>query len=241
MASWLLCSLLTLTLSTRVVHLLRPVDEYPFYLNSRECEDMFPESLAEDATNAQMLKSQEPFDIEFNPAEYDKSSVINVKVFTKKFFQSDYPIRGALLQARIANCQDKDHQKAIGIFQQGQKAPFLHTVKCANSLANGVAIGVIKEGKDGLLQVAIDWTPPSEQENRTLYFVATVLSTNGTFFTDIISDFLIHHSQKDSPPKAEHCEMRKLLQKSGSSRTRGPEISLLSVVSVLLFLIVVYS
>ncbi|XP_062589683.1 uncharacterized protein LOC134251300 [Saccostrea cucullata] len=241
MESWLLCSLLSLTLTTRPVHLLRPVDEYPFYLNSRECKDMFPESLGEDATNAQMLESQEPFDIEFNPTEYDTNSVINVKVFTKKFFQSDYPLRGALLQARIADCKDTDHQRAIGIFQQGQISPFLHTVKCSNSLANGVAIGVLKEDKEGLIQVAIDWTPPSEQENRTLYFVATVLSTNGTFYTGITSDFLVHHSQKDNPPKAEHCEMRKLMQRSGSSGLRGRDVTILSLLPVLLYFIVAYS
>lgn len=40
---------------------------------------MFPETLAEDSTNAQMLKSQEPFDIHINNNEYNEDSIIKGK------------------------------------------------------------------------------------------------------------------------------------------------------------------
>jgi hypothetical protein len=42
--------------------------------------DMFPESLEEDATNARMKKSQDPFEIDINNSEYNKDSIINGKV-----------------------------------------------------------------------------------------------------------------------------------------------------------------
>ncbi|XP_048763474.1 uncharacterized protein LOC125671670 [Ostrea edulis] len=233
---WLLCCASSLLLSLPFVHSLKPVDKHPFYLNTRECMDMFPETLAEDSTNAQMLKSQEPFDIHISNNEYNEDSIIKVKIFTKKPFQSDYSIKGALLQARIANCQDKDHQTAIGIFQQKPKGSFLQTVHCENSLANGVAIGVLTEDKPNpLLETTIDWSPSSGKDNRTLYFVATVLSTNDTFFTDITSKFLYHHSQRDNPPPAEYCQLRKLLQTGSASGLRGPAILVLTLVSILIF------
>ncbi|XP_022318266.2 uncharacterized protein LOC111121330 [Crassostrea virginica] len=226
-------SILCLTLCPGLA-LMRVLDEPPFYLDARECRDMFPESLRENATNAGTSESEDPFDIELSPMIYKKNSVITVKIFSKKAFESDYPIRGALLQARVADCQSEDQGKAIGMFQEVPHKPFrFHTTSCPNSLTNGVAAGALYKDKDGMPEVSIDWMPP-EQENRTLYFVATVLSTNNTFFTNIASGFLVHYSNKKDQSKAEICPLREFLKESRSS---GTGIHVLPVWHLLLLLL----
>lgn len=65
-----------------------------------------------------------------------KLNFISVKVLTKESFFPEQSIFGILLQARVAKCEGKDNQKAIGIFQRTEQQTDLETVKCDNSLAN---------------------------------------------------------------------------------------------------------
>lgn len=65
-----------------------------------------------------------------------KLKFISVKVFTKERFYPEQSIFGILLQARVAKCEGKDSQRAIGIFQRTEQHTDLDTVKCDNSLAN---------------------------------------------------------------------------------------------------------
>lgn len=225
-------STLCLILCPSTVQSLEPIDRPPFYLNERECMDMFPESFKKDATNAKLRESEEPFDLSLDRKEYNPDASVTVKVFTKESFFPEQSIFGILLQARLAKCEGKDNQKAIGIFQRTEQQTDLETVKCDNSLANGVAFNVFEKG---LEEVSISWTPPSASETRTLYFVATVLGVNETFYTNIANGFIVHHSSNHSlEPKM--CPLRSFFHESGSICLRGSEHLVSALLSVLLLL-----
>lgn len=77
-------STLCLILYPSTVQSLEPIDRPPFYLNERECMDMFPESLQKDATNAKLRKSEEPFDLSLDRKEYNPdASVTGDKSYSK--------------------------------------------------------------------------------------------------------------------------------------------------------------
>lgn len=69
-------STLCLILCPSTVQSLEPIDRPPFYLNERECMDMFPESFKKDATNAKLRKSEEPFDLSLDRKEYNPDASV---------------------------------------------------------------------------------------------------------------------------------------------------------------------
>lgn len=77
-------STLCLILCPSTVQSLEPIDRPPFYLNERECMDMFPESFKKDATNAKLRKSEEPFDLSLDRKDYNPdASVTGDKAIVK--------------------------------------------------------------------------------------------------------------------------------------------------------------
>lgn len=193
------------------------VSGYPGGPPLHSCSHMYPTG---HHANAKTITP--PYILSATPTTISAGTTVTVNLVATG--DKTYPYyEGVFVQARKADCQN---ESPIGTFSVAANHPFLKLMDCGGKTASAVAH---KTSKPHQTNNTFTWTVPKDYQGR-VYFRATVVKNEKTFWTDVFSPYLTYSNDTSAAP-AQYCPV----QSKDSSSVSALTASLLFVVFVTSF------